>query len=254
MNTAVVAQPIVRQTLDIGLVFKQGWRLFVKDIGPLIIGALIVGLLSIVTLGILAGPLRRRPLRDGRQARERRAAARASATCSARWTASGPSSPRPSCSSAHRPGLAHDHRRHPAGHHLAVRVPAHGRPRHGPRRGDAAPASRWSEKSGFWEHLALVIVFVVIASIANGALGDPGHTVLRRRGRRRLLPRGGQGRRAGARGRLTRRADRRAVPDTEPGGGGLAASPALRRPGPRPGADQPAARSRLTPRRSSAAA
>ena len=57
MNTAVVAQPIVRQNLDIGLVFKQGWRLFVKDIGPLIIGALIVGALSLVTLGILAGPL-----------------------------------------------------------------------------------------------------------------------------------------------------------------------------------------------------
>ena len=49
MSTAVVAQPIVRQTLDIGRVFKQGWRLFVKDIGPLIIGTLIVAALSPVT-------------------------------------------------------------------------------------------------------------------------------------------------------------------------------------------------------------
>jgi hypothetical protein len=57
MSTAVTVQPIARQTLDIGLVFKQGWRLFVKDIGPLIIGSLIVGVLSILTLGILAGPL-----------------------------------------------------------------------------------------------------------------------------------------------------------------------------------------------------
>jgi len=57
MSTAVTVQPIARQTLDIGLVFKQGWRLFVKDIGPLIIGTLIAGVLSILTLGILAGPL-----------------------------------------------------------------------------------------------------------------------------------------------------------------------------------------------------
>jgi len=57
MSTAVVVQPIARRTLDIGLVFKQGWRLFVKDIGPLIVGALIACLLSVVTLGILAGPL-----------------------------------------------------------------------------------------------------------------------------------------------------------------------------------------------------
>ena len=57
MSTIATAQPLGRQTLDIGLVFKQGWRLFVKDIGPLIIGALIACALSIVTLGILAGPL-----------------------------------------------------------------------------------------------------------------------------------------------------------------------------------------------------
>jgi len=46
-----------RRGLDIGLALKQAGRLFLKDIGPLIIGAIIAGLLSIVTLGILAGPL-----------------------------------------------------------------------------------------------------------------------------------------------------------------------------------------------------
>ena len=75
MSTIATAQPLGRQTLDIGLVFKQGWHLFVKDIGPLIIGALIVGALSIVTLGILAGPLSAglygmvvKRVRDGQQA------------------------------------------------------------------------------------------------------------------------------------------------------------------------------------------
>lgn len=43
--------------LDIGAVFTRGWRLFVKDIGPLLIGSLIVAGLSILSLGILAGPL-----------------------------------------------------------------------------------------------------------------------------------------------------------------------------------------------------
>ena len=46
-----------RRGLDIGLALKQGARLFINDIGPLIIAAIIAGLLSIVTLGILAGPL-----------------------------------------------------------------------------------------------------------------------------------------------------------------------------------------------------
>jgi len=46
-----------RRSIDIGLALKQAGRLFLKDIGPLIIGAIIAGLLSIVTLGILAGPL-----------------------------------------------------------------------------------------------------------------------------------------------------------------------------------------------------
>lgn len=57
MSTVVTTPQIERHTLDIGLTFKHGWRLFVKDIGPLIIGTIVVAALSVLTLGILAGPL-----------------------------------------------------------------------------------------------------------------------------------------------------------------------------------------------------
>jgi len=43
--------------IDIGFVLKHGWRLFLKDIVPLLLGTLIATALAIVTLGILAGPL-----------------------------------------------------------------------------------------------------------------------------------------------------------------------------------------------------
>lgn len=43
--------------MDIGRTSEDAWKLFVKDIGPLVIGALLVLVLSIVSLGILAGPL-----------------------------------------------------------------------------------------------------------------------------------------------------------------------------------------------------
>jgi hypothetical protein len=42
---------------DFGLVFKQSWRLFVKDLGALIIGTIVAMVLSVLTIGILAGPL-----------------------------------------------------------------------------------------------------------------------------------------------------------------------------------------------------
>jgi hypothetical protein len=55
--TAMDTPQIGRQTIDIGEALSNGWRLFVKDIAPLILGTLVVFGLSIVTLGILAGPL-----------------------------------------------------------------------------------------------------------------------------------------------------------------------------------------------------
>jgi uncharacterized membrane protein len=44
-------------SMDTSKVFEDAWKLFVKDIGPLILGALIALVLSVVSLGIMAGPL-----------------------------------------------------------------------------------------------------------------------------------------------------------------------------------------------------
>ena len=52
---AMTTAPTAR--IDIGFALKHGWRLFFKDIAPLLLGTLIATALSIVTLGILAGPL-----------------------------------------------------------------------------------------------------------------------------------------------------------------------------------------------------
>ena len=57
MSTVVVTQSAPQAGLDIGQVFKRGWGLFVKDIGALIVGGIIAGVLSVLTLGILVGPL-----------------------------------------------------------------------------------------------------------------------------------------------------------------------------------------------------
>ncbi len=43
--------------MDIGKILRNGWELFIRDIGPLIIGTLIAILLSVLSLFILAGPL-----------------------------------------------------------------------------------------------------------------------------------------------------------------------------------------------------
>lgn len=57
MSTTAAPDIVAKPRLDIGQVFKQGWRLFVKDIGPLLVATLIAFLLGAVTLGIMAGPL-----------------------------------------------------------------------------------------------------------------------------------------------------------------------------------------------------
>lgn len=51
------ADPLERHHLDIGLTLRQAWRLFVKDLGPLLIAGLITVALSVLTVGVLAGPL-----------------------------------------------------------------------------------------------------------------------------------------------------------------------------------------------------
>ena len=57
MSTIATSMPLPPRRIDIGLALKQAARLFVKDLAPLLIAALIAGVLSVVTLGILAGPL-----------------------------------------------------------------------------------------------------------------------------------------------------------------------------------------------------
>jgi hypothetical protein len=170
MSTAVVAQPIVRQTLDIGLVFKQGWRLFVKDIGPLIIGALIACLLSVLTLGILLGPLTAglygmivKRVRDGQQP----GVGDVFGQMNRFW----------SFFAAALVlfvliGLAS---LTIIGGILLATIWLYVFPLMVDRRMGLSEAMGTSYKlvreAGFWEHLALIIVFVVISSIANGALG-----------------------------------------------------------------------------------
>ena len=57
MDTMGTTQAMTTSSIDIGFALKHGWRLFFKDIVPLLLGTLIATALSIVTIGILAGPL-----------------------------------------------------------------------------------------------------------------------------------------------------------------------------------------------------
>ena len=57
MTVDATTPALARPRLDVGLSIKGGWNAFTADIVPLLVGGLIAGLLSIVTLGILAGPL-----------------------------------------------------------------------------------------------------------------------------------------------------------------------------------------------------
>ena len=57
MTVDATTPALARPRLDVGLSIKGGWNAFTADIVPLLVAGLIAGLLSIVTLGILAGPL-----------------------------------------------------------------------------------------------------------------------------------------------------------------------------------------------------
>ena len=57
MTTIAATETTTRQAIDLGAAFKHGWRLFLKDVAPLLIAVVVAAALSIVTLGILAGPL-----------------------------------------------------------------------------------------------------------------------------------------------------------------------------------------------------
>ena len=75
MTLTATAPSLTRPRLDVGQAFKDGWNAFTADIVPLLVGALIAGILSVITLGILLGPLTAglysmasRRMRDGRRA------------------------------------------------------------------------------------------------------------------------------------------------------------------------------------------
>lgn len=169
MTTIASAQPLTRQSLDIGLVFKQGWRLFVKDLGPLIIGALIVAALSIVTLGILAGPLTAglysmvvKRVRDG----QRPEVGDVFGQMGRFWAFFAAA-----LVLGILIGLASIT---VIGGILLATIWLYVFPLMVDREMGLGEAMRTSyemvRQAGFWEHLALVIVFAVIASLANGAL------------------------------------------------------------------------------------
>ncbi|HEY5386309.1 MAG TPA: hypothetical protein VIL79_00235 [Thermoleophilia bacterium] len=169
MGTIATSQPLGRETLDIGLVFKQGWRLFVKDIGPLIVGALIVAVLSIVSLGILAGPLAAglygtvvKRVRDGQQPE----VGDVFGQMSRFWAFFAAA-----LVLGILIGLASVT---VIGGILLATIWLYVFPLmvdRGLGLGEAMSASyRMVKEAGFWEHLALVIVFAVIASLANGVL------------------------------------------------------------------------------------
>jgi hypothetical protein len=171
MSTAAVTttQTQSRQNLDIGLVFKQGWRLFVKDIGPLIIGALIACALSILTLGILAGPLAAglygmvvKRVRDGQPA----GVGDVFAQMNRFWSFFGAA-----LVLVVLIGLAS---LTIIGGILLATIWLYVFPimvDRGMGISEAMGESyRLVRTAGFWEHLALVIVFIVISAIADGAL------------------------------------------------------------------------------------
>ena len=168
--TAIATTEQERHRLDIGLVFTKGWKLFVKDIGPLLIGALIACALSVLTLGILAGPLAAGlygmvigRVRDGRQAQ----VGDVFDGFDRFWSYFGAA-----IVLALLIGIASITI---IGGVLLAAIWLYVFPLMVDRRmgiGEAMTASKdMVVKTGFWEHVALVIIFAVIASVANGVLG-----------------------------------------------------------------------------------
>jgi hypothetical protein len=169
MSSIAASPPLPPRRIDIGLALRQAARLFVKDLAPLLIAGLIAGVLSVVTLGVLAGPLLAGlygmvigRVRDGR---------------------------RPEVSDVFS-GLERFWAYASAALVLVVLIGLASLTivggfalatiwlfvfplmvDRGLSMGDAMKASRQMVmRAGFWEHLALVVVFFVIVAVANGAL------------------------------------------------------------------------------------
>jgi hypothetical protein len=164
---APLAQP--RRGLDIGLALRQAARLFVKDLAPLIVAALIAAALSVVTLGVLAGPLFAglygmviARVRDGRQPE----VGDVFAGLQRFWSYFAAA-----LVLVLLVGLAS---LTIVGGFVLATIWLYVFPLmvdRGLSLGEALKASKdLVMRTGFWEHLALVVVLFIVASVANGAL------------------------------------------------------------------------------------
>jgi uncharacterized membrane protein len=170
MTVTAATPALARPRLDIGLAFKKGWDAFTADIVPFLVGTLIAGLLSIVTLGILAGPLAAglytmavRRMRDGRQAAIGDVFSCFDRFWSYLWAA---------IVLVVLIGLAS---LTIVGGILLATVWIYVFPFMVDRRmglGQAMSASYHRVvDNGFWEHLALIVVFFAVSAVANGWVG-----------------------------------------------------------------------------------
>lgn len=170
MNTSLaVTGPIGRHALDVGLTMKQAWRLFVKDIGPLLIAGLITVALSVLTIGILAGPLTAglygmvmTRVREGRQPE----VGEVFNQFDRFWAFLGAT-----LVLVILIGLAFFTI---VGGFLLATIWLYVFPlmvERGMGLGEAMKTSKdMVVENGFWEHLALVLILAIIGSVANGAL------------------------------------------------------------------------------------
>jgi hypothetical protein len=170
MTVTTATPALSRPRLDVGLAFKNGWNAFTADIVPFLVGALIAGLLSIVTLGILAGPLTAglynmaiRRMRDGRRAEIGDVFSCFDRFWSFLWAA---------IVLFVLVGLAS---LTIVGGVLLATIWIYVFPfmvdrRMGLTEAMAASYHRVVD-NGFWEHLALIVIFVAISAVANGWIG-----------------------------------------------------------------------------------
>ncbi len=170
MTVTATSSTFHRPRLDVGLAFKKGWHAFTSDIVPFLVGALIVGALSVITLGILAGPLSAGlysmavgRLRDGRPAEIGDVFSCFDRFWSYLWAA---------IVLVVLIGLAS---LTIVGGVLLATIWIYVFPFMVDRRmglGEAMSASYHRVvDNGFWEHLALVVIFFAVSAVANGWVG-----------------------------------------------------------------------------------
>ena len=170
MTVTTATPSLARPRLDVGLAFKKGWDAFTADIVPFLVGALIAGLLSVITLGILAGPLTAglynmaiRRMRDGRRAEIGDVFSCFDRFWSYLWAA---------IVLVVLIGLAS---LTIVGGVLLATVWFYVFPFMVDRRmglGEAMSASYHRVvDNGFWEHLALLVIFIAVSAVANGWVG-----------------------------------------------------------------------------------